>query len=90
MSEHLGQELTAALKSMLKESAPEEVPQADGWAAVLPLWRMVLSAVGRLTGLREGEIEDMIQDVLLLPCRRRPNSPPPRRSPARSSACWTS
>jgi DNA-directed RNA polymerase specialized sigma24 family protein len=65
MRKHPRQEILKALDALLAEPSPEARPRADGWTALQPLWFEYLSEIGRQTQLREDEIEDLIQDVLL-------------------------
>ena len=55
--------MEAELDALLKEPAAEEVPRADGWAAVQPLWRRQLYLIGRGKHMQDADIQDMIEEV---------------------------
>ena len=63
MRKHPRQEMEAELDALLKEPAAEEVPRADGWAAVQPLWRRQLYLIGRGKHMQDADIQDMIEEV---------------------------
>ena len=65
MRKHLRQDIVAALAALLKDMAAEAFSQADGWAAVEPIWHRHLYSIGRGKRLPDTDIEDMIQEAFV-------------------------